>query len=206
METRGSTQVVRAFVPLAAMFGYVTDLRSMTQGRATSSMEFSHYDPVPKNVADCNKDPASIPEADRDYYLERLYPSFGNLVPRDIASRRAKDMCDQGRGVGPEVAGVRRGVYLDFGDAIKRLGRKVVAERYDNLFQTEFPYSMGWHGAPTDEGEYSYWQLHAHFYPPLLRSATVKKFMVGYEMLAMPQRDITPEESARRLREDCADR
>jgi succinate dehydrogenase / fumarate reductase, flavoprotein subunit len=90
---------------------------------------------VPKNVADCNKDPASIPEADRDYYLERLYPSFGNLVPRDIASRRAKDMCDQGKGVGPEVAGVRRGVYLDFGDSIKRLGRKVVAERYDNLFQ-----------------------------------------------------------------------
>ncbi|HET9960215.1 MAG TPA: succinate dehydrogenase (quinone) flavoprotein subunit, partial [Polyangiaceae bacterium] len=65
---------------------------------------------VPKNPADCAKDPKSIPEGDRDYYLERLYPSFGNLVPRDIASRRAKDMCDQGRGVGPEVAGVRRGV------------------------------------------------------------------------------------------------
>jgi len=90
---------------------------------------------VPKNVADCTKDPKTIPEADRDYYLERLYPSFGNLVPRDIASRRAKDMCDQGRGVGPEVAGVRRGVYLDFGDAVKRLGRDTVAERYDNLFQ-----------------------------------------------------------------------
>jgi succinate dehydrogenase / fumarate reductase, flavoprotein subunit len=90
---------------------------------------------VPKNVADCSKDPASIPESERDYYLERLYPSFGNLVPRDIASRRAKDMCDEGRGVGPDVAGVRRGVYLDFGDAIKRLGRAVVAERYDNLFQ-----------------------------------------------------------------------
>jgi succinate dehydrogenase / fumarate reductase flavoprotein subunit len=90
---------------------------------------------VPKNPSDCNKDPASIPESERDYYLERLYPSFGNLVPRDIASRRAKDMCDQGRGVGPEVAGVRRGVYLDFGDAVKRLGRSVVAERYDNLFQ-----------------------------------------------------------------------
>ncbi len=90
---------------------------------------------VPKNHADCTKDPAQIPESERDYYLERLYPSFGNLVPRDIASRRAKDMCDQGRGVGPEVAGVRRGVYLDFGDSIKRLGRKVVAERYDNLFQ-----------------------------------------------------------------------
>jgi succinate dehydrogenase / fumarate reductase, flavoprotein subunit len=90
---------------------------------------------VPKNQADCTKDPAQIPEADRDYYLERLYPSFGNLVPRDIASRRAKDMCDQGRGVGPEVLGVRRGVYLDFGDAIKRLGRATVVERYDNLFQ-----------------------------------------------------------------------
>jgi succinate dehydrogenase / fumarate reductase flavoprotein subunit len=90
---------------------------------------------VPKNHADCNKDPAQIPESERDYYLERLYPSFGNLVPRDIASRRAKDMCDQGRGVGPEVAGIRRGVYLDFGDSIKRLGRSVVAERYDNLFQ-----------------------------------------------------------------------
>jgi succinate dehydrogenase / fumarate reductase flavoprotein subunit len=90
---------------------------------------------VPKNQADCTKDPAQIPEADRDYYLERLYPSFGNLVPRDIASRRAKDMCDQGRGVGPEVLGVRRGVYLDFGDAIRRLGRSTVVERYDNLFQ-----------------------------------------------------------------------
>ncbi|HEY4107026.1 MAG TPA: succinate dehydrogenase (quinone) flavoprotein subunit, partial [Polyangiaceae bacterium] len=90
---------------------------------------------VPKNTADLQKDPKTIPEGDRDYYLERLYPSFGNLVPRDIASRRAKDMCDQGCGVGPEVAGVRRGVYLDFGDAVKRLGRDVVAERYDNLFQ-----------------------------------------------------------------------
>ena len=90
---------------------------------------------VPKNVGDCTKDPASIPESERDYYLERLYPSFGNLVPRDIASRRAKDMCDEGRGVGPEVLGVRRGVYLDFGDSIKRLGRGIVAERYDNLFQ-----------------------------------------------------------------------
>jgi len=90
---------------------------------------------VPKNAADCTKDPKTIPEGDRDYYLERLYPSFGNLVPRDIASRRAKDMCDQGKGVGPEVGGVRRGVYLDFGDAVKRLGRDTVAERYDNLFQ-----------------------------------------------------------------------
>lgn len=90
---------------------------------------------VPKKVEDCQKDPASIPEEDRDYYLERIYPSFGNLVPRDIASRRAKDMCDQGLGVGPKVAGQSRGVYLDFGDAIKRLGRKAVEERYGNLFE-----------------------------------------------------------------------
>src|SRR5690606_35692245 len=90
---------------------------------------------VPKNPADCDNDPRQIPEADRDYYLERIYPSFGNLVPRDIASRRAKDMCDQGLGVGPKVAGQSRGVYLDFGDAIKRLGRKAVEERYGNLFE-----------------------------------------------------------------------
>lgn len=90
---------------------------------------------VPKKAEDCQKDPASIPEQDRDYYLERIYPSFGNLVPRDIASRRAKDMCDQGLGVGPKVAGQSRGVYLDFGDAIKRLGRKAVEERYGNLFE-----------------------------------------------------------------------
>lgn len=72
--------------------------------------------------------------------------------------------------------------------------------KYDNLFQVSFPYSMGWHGAPTDDGDYFHWQLHAHYYPPLLRSATVKKFMVGYEMLAEAQRDITPEQAADRLR------
>ncbi len=90
---------------------------------------------VPKKAEDCEKDPSTIPEADRDYYLERIYPSFGNLVPRDIASRRAKDMCDQGLGVGPKVGGQRRGVYLDFGDAVQRLGRKAVEERYGNLFE-----------------------------------------------------------------------
>ncbi len=76
--------------------------------------------------------------------------------------------------------------------------------RYDNLFETSFPYSMGWHGAPTDKssggGDYPHWQLHAHFYPPLLRSATVKKFRVGYEMLATAQRDLTAEQAANRLR------
>lgn len=72
--------------------------------------------------------------------------------------------------------------------------------RYDNLFETSFPYSMGWHGAPYGDDNDSHWQLHAHFYPPLLRSATVKKFLVGYEMLAEAQRDLTPEYAADRLR------
>ena len=84
-------------------------------------------------------------------------------------------------------------------DVLKRL-----LTRYDNLFQTSFPYSMGWHGAPWDPDhsgyDSSHWLLHAHFYPPLLRSATVKKFMVGYEMLAEPQRDLTAEQAAERLR------
>ncbi|MCL1037224.1 UDP-glucose--hexose-1-phosphate uridylyltransferase [Shewanella submarina] len=73
--------------------------------------------------------------------------------------------------------------------------------RYDNLFRCRFPYSMGWHNAPGDMEDKSHWRLHAHFYPPLLRSATVKKFMVGYEMLAESQRDLTPERAAHLLRE-----
>ena len=85
---------------------------------------------VPKRAADCPKDPRQIPEADRDYYLERIYPAFGNLVPRDIASRAAKNVCDEGRGVGPGG----KGVYLDFADAIARLGQDAVAARYGNLF------------------------------------------------------------------------
>lgn len=75
-----------------------------------------------------------------------------------------------------------------------------ITVRYDNLFEISFPYSMGFHQAPTDGQDHPEWVLHAHFYPPLLRSATVRKFMVGYEMLAMPQRDITPEAAAERLR------
>ncbi|WP_305075276.1 UDP-glucose--hexose-1-phosphate uridylyltransferase [Propionivibrio sp.] len=77
---------------------------------------------------------------------------------------------------------------------------KQLTSRYDNLFQCSFPYSMGWHGAPFNGEDNAHWQLHAHFYPPLLRSASVRKFMVGYEMLAEPQRDLTPEQAAERLR------
>ncbi len=98
---------------------------------------------VPKRAEDCPKDPRQIAEEDRDYYLERIYPSYGNLVPRDIASRQAKNMCDEGRGVGPAiserapdgtVSQVRRGVYLDFADAIERLGQPAVSAKYGNLF------------------------------------------------------------------------
>ena len=89
---------------------------------------------VPKKAEDCEKDPREIPEEDRDYYLERIYPSFGNLVPRDIASRQAKNMCDEGRGVGPKIDGVARGVYLDFADAIQRMGKDAVSAKYGNLF------------------------------------------------------------------------
>jgi UDPglucose--hexose-1-phosphate uridylyltransferase len=77
---------------------------------------------------------------------------------------------------------------------------KRLLTRYDNLFEVSFPYSMGWHGAPSGMGDFAHWQLHAHFYPPLLRSATVKKFMVGYEMLAEAQRDLTAEQAAQTLR------
>jgi succinate dehydrogenase / fumarate reductase flavoprotein subunit len=85
---------------------------------------------VPKEQGD-KRAPSQIPEDERDYYLERRYPSFGNLVPRDIASRAAKAVCDEGRGVGPGGLGV----YLDFGDAIRRLGKRKIEERYGNLFE-----------------------------------------------------------------------
>jgi UDPglucose--hexose-1-phosphate uridylyltransferase len=77
---------------------------------------------------------------------------------------------------------------------------RALTTRYDNLFSCSFPYSMGWHGAPFDGRDHPEWQLHAHFYPPLLRSATVRKFMVGFEMLAEAQRDLTPEHAAEQLR------
>jgi len=96
----------------------------------------------------------------------------------------------------PDLIGVER-------DALASV-LKALLTKYDNLFETSFPYSMGWHGAPFQDADTApgkYWQLHAHFYPPLLRSATVKKFMVGFEMLAEAQRDLTPEQAAARLRE-----
>ena len=95
-------------------------------------------------------------------------------------------------GAMPELSGDERDALAD---ALKRL-----TTRYDNLFETSFPYTMGFHQTPTDGEQHPAWHFHAHFYPPLLRSATVRKFMVGFEMLGMPQRDITPESAAERLR------
>jgi UDPglucose--hexose-1-phosphate uridylyltransferase len=92
----------------------------------------------------------------------------------------------------PELSGDERDALAD---ALKRM-----ATRFDNLFETSFPYTMGFHQTPTDGAAYPEWHFHAHFYPPLLRSATVRKFMVGFEMLGMPQRDITPEDAAQQLR------
>ena len=85
---------------------------------------------VPKKKEDCKKAPGKIPDSDRDYYLERKYPSFGNLVPRDIASRSAKEVCDEGRGVGPTGLGV----YLDFRDALEKRGKDEISKLYGNLF------------------------------------------------------------------------
>src|SRR5204863_895394 len=99
---------------------------------------------MPKRKDDRSKSPSQIPEPDRDYSLERKYPSYGNLAPRDIASRAAKEVCDDGRGVGPSGLGV----YLDFADAIRRLGEDRIRERYGNLFDMyqritdENPYRM----------------------------------------------------------------
>jgi len=90
---------------------------------------------APKNVEACDKSPELIGEQDRDYFLERMYPSFGNLVPRDIASRAVKLICDEGRGVGHEIAGKKLGVYLDFATAINEQGIDAISEKYGNLFE-----------------------------------------------------------------------
>jgi len=95
----------------------------------------------------------------------------------------------------PRLTGLSAEQKADLAIALKKL-----TSRYDNLFRCSFPYSMGWHGAPNDGTAGEHWQLHAHFYPPLLRSATVRKFMVGYEMLAESQRDLTAEQAAEKLR------
>jgi len=118
------TQIHPTCIPVAG--SYQSKLTLMSESLRNDGRVW-----VPKRKEDCSKAAADIPEEDRDYYLERKYPSFGNLAPRDISSRAAKEVCDEGRGVGPGGLGV----YLDFADAIKRLGEPAIRERYGNLFQ-----------------------------------------------------------------------
>lgn len=162
--------------------------------------------------------PAQEDRQQRAYFAEHGRPMLLDVVQREAALReRIVTETEHWLAVVPYWAGwpfetlllprfaVRR--LEDLTDAQRddlALALKRLTTRYDNLFQTSFPYSMGWHGAPyepgTDEEASAAWQLHAHFYPPLLRSASVRKFMVGFEMLAQPQRDLTPEQAAAALR------
>jgi len=118
------TQIHPTCIPVAG--SYQSKLTLMSESLRNDGRVW-----VPKRKEDCGKAAAEIPEEARDYFLERKYPSFGNLAPRDISSRAAKEVCDEGRGVGPGGLGV----YLDFADAIKRLGEAAIRERYGNLFQ-----------------------------------------------------------------------
>jgi UDPglucose--hexose-1-phosphate uridylyltransferase len=95
----------------------------------------------------------------------------------------------------PDISGLSDHARTGLADVLRQ-----ITVTYDNLFESSFPYSMGFHQRPTDSQDHAEWHFHGHFYPPLLRSATVRKFMVGYEMMASPQRDITPESAANRLR------
>jgi succinate dehydrogenase / fumarate reductase flavoprotein subunit len=122
------TQIHPTCIPVSG--GYQSKLTLMSESLRNDGRVW-----VPRNPADVTKDPRQIPEDERYYYLEERYPSFGNLVPRDVASRAAKKVCDDGLGVARhEVDGQRNAVYLDFADAIKRAGRDAIADRYGNLF------------------------------------------------------------------------
>jgi UDPglucose--hexose-1-phosphate uridylyltransferase len=150
----------------------------------------------------------------RDWLIERGEVMLDAVADREIAAGdRVVEVNPHWLAVVPWWAAWPFEVLLIARDPVARLedlaepAREALAEslrrltaRYDNLFETSFPYSMGWHGAPHGQSETAHWRLHAHFYPPLLRSASVRKFMVGFEMLGEAQRDLTPEQAAERLR------
>ena len=139
----------------------------------------------------CDYLAAELPAGDRvvcaNEHFVALVPFWAEWPFETLVLPRAH------RGALPDLDSAER---AGLADILRRLTR-----RYDRLFDVTFPYSMGFHQRPTDGGEYPEWHLHAHFYPPLLRSATVRKFVVGYELLGQPQRDITPELAAQRLRD-----
>ena len=156
---------------------------------------------------------ATEDERQRAYMGEHCRPLLLDVAEREAAGERVVEISDDWLAIVPFWAAWPFETLLLPRFAVQRLpqltdGQRTslaailtaLTTRYDNLFQTSFPYSMGWHGAPFTEGAHDHWQLHAHFYPPLLRSAEVRKFMVGYEMLAEPQRDLTPERAAGMLR------
>ncbi len=149
----------------------------------------------------------------KEYYAAQGQPMLLDYVQRELAdgSRTVVDTEHWLAVVPYWAAAVRNAAVAESARAAHNrshrrpardlaLALKKLTSRYDNLFQCSFPYSMGWHGAPFNDEDHNHWQLHAHFYPPLLRSATVRKFMVGYEMLAETQRDLTAEQAAERLR------
>ncbi len=149
----------------------------------------------------------------RAYVAEHGRPLLIDLADREAAGERVVEANDDWLAIVPFWAAWPFETLLLPRFAVQRLPQlapsqrdslaailKALTTRYDNLFKTSFPYSMGWHQAPFSQGAIDHWQLHAHFYPPLLRSASVRKFMVGYEMLGEPQRDLTPERAAEMLR------
>lgn len=153
--------------------------------RAQAAYARAHGRPLLLDAAERElADGARVVEQNRDWVMVVPYwaawPFELLLLPRRAVARLG-ELRDEERGALAEI-----------------LSRALI--RYDNLFETSFPYSFGWHGAPGGADPADGWQLHAHFFPPLLRSATVRKFMVGYEMMAEPQRDLTAEQAAARLR------
>jgi UDPglucose--hexose-1-phosphate uridylyltransferase len=157
--------------------------------------------------------PARKLEAQRAYHARHGRDLLGDYLEKELAAKE-RLVCRNARWVAlvpfwavwpfelmlvpvrrvpdlPSLSGEER-------DALADILRRVTV-RYDNLFRTSFPYSMGFHGRPTDGDEHPWWRLHAVYFPPLLRSATVRKFLVGYELTAEPQRDLTPEDAAARL-------
>jgi UDPglucose--hexose-1-phosphate uridylyltransferase len=161
--------------------------------------------------------PAREDQRQRDYHAAQGRPMLLDVAERESGGERVVVETEHWLAIVPYWAAWPFEILLLPKFAVKRLEElegdkradlalalKRLTTRYDNLFETSFPYSMGWHGAPYDvdgsANDTTPWQLHAHFYPPLLRSASVRKFMVGFEMLAEAQRDLTPEQAAERLR------
>ena len=159
-------------------------------------------------------EPAAEDTHQREYFARFSRPMLLDLAEREAAGERLVVSNDRWLAIVPYWAVWPFETLLMPRFAVSRMPELDPAARrdlahiigsltacYDALFATSFPYSMGWHGAPFDDRDRSPWQLHAHFYPPLLRSASVRKFMVGFEMLAEAQRDLTPEQAAALLRD-----